>query len=144
MKDDYDGAEPSGNAVAALALAELARLTDQVEWESAARRILDWLGERMRRLPQAVPHGLMALERIGERSTRLILAGTGCEKFLEVVGNVYRPDVLISGASEDHPSEFVRKLGKETRRGTAYLCEGGVCRKPVEKAEELERALRAI
>jgi hypothetical protein len=144
MKDDYDGAEPSGNAVAALALAELARLTDQVEWESAARRILDWLGERMRRLPQAVPHGLMALERIGERSTRLILAGAGCEKFLEVVGNVYRPDVLISGASEDHPSEFVRKLGKETRRGTAYLCEGGVCRMPVEKTEELERALRMI
>ena len=144
MKDDYDGAEPSGNAVAALALAELARLTDQVEWESAARRILDWLGERMRRLPQAVPHGLMALQRIGERSTRLILAGTDREKFLEVVGNVYRPDLLITGASEDHPSEFVRKLGKETRRGTAYLCEGGVCRMPVEKTEELERALRTI
>lgn len=144
MKDDYDGAEPSGNAVAALALAELGRLTDQVEWESAARRILDWLGERMRRLPQAVPHGLMALQRIGERSNRLILVGADREKFLEIVGNVYRPDVLISGASEDHPSEFVRKLEKETRRGTAYLCEGGVCRMPVEKAEELERALRTI
>jgi uncharacterized protein YyaL (SSP411 family) len=144
MKDDYDGAEPSGNAVAALALAELARLTDQLEWESAAKRIIDWLGERMRRLPQAVPHGLMALQRIGERSTRLILAGADREKFLEVVGNVYRPDVLITGASEDHPSEFARKLEKETRGGTAYLCEGGVCRKPVEKPEELERALRTI
>lgn len=144
MKDDYDGAEPSGNAVAALALAELGRLTDQVEWESAARRILDWLGERMRRLPQAVPHGLMALQRIGESSTRLILAGPDREKLLEVVGNVYRPDVLITGASEDHPSAFVRKLEKETRRGTAYLCEGGVCRMPVEKNEELERALRTI
>ena len=144
MKDDYDGAEPSGNAVAALALAELARLTDQVEWESAVRRILDWLGERMRRLPQAVPHGLMALQRIGESSNRLILAGTDRERFLEVVGNVYRPDLLITGASEDHPSEFVRKLGKETRRGTAYLCKGGVCRMPVEKTEELERALRTI
>jgi uncharacterized protein YyaL (SSP411 family) len=144
MKDDYDGAEPSGNAVAALALAELGRLTDQVEWESAARRIIGWLGERMRRLPQAVPHGLIALQRIGECSNRLILAGADREKFLEVVGNVYRPDVLITGASEDHPSEFVRKLEKETRRGTAYLCEGGVCRMPVEKAEELERALRTI
>jgi uncharacterized protein YyaL (SSP411 family) len=144
MKDDYDGAEPSGNAVAALALAELGRLTDQVEWESAAKRIIDWLGERMRRLPQAVPHGLMALQRIGERSTRLILAGADRENFLEVVGNVYRPDVLITGASEDHPSEFVRKIGKETIGGTAYLCEGGVCRKPVQKAEELEEALRTI
>ena len=144
MKDDYDGAEPSGNAVAALALAELGRLTDQVEWESAARRIIDWLGERMRRLPQAVPHGLMALQRIGERWTRLILAGEDREKFLEVVGNVYRPDVLITGASEDHPSEFVRKIGKETIGGTAYLCEGGMCRKPVQKAEELEEALLTI
>jgi len=144
MKDDYDGAEPSGNAVAALALAELGRLTDQVEWESAARRIIDWLGERMRRLPQAVPLALMALQRIGEPSTRLILAGADREKFLEVVGNVYRPDVLITGASQDHPSEFVRKIEKETKGGTAYLCEGGVCRMPVEKTEELERALRAI
>jgi uncharacterized protein len=144
MKDDYDGAEPSGNAVAALALTELGRLTDQAEWENAAKRILDWLGERMRRLPQAVPHGLMALQRIGENSTRLILAGTDREKFLEVVGYVYRPDVLISGASQDHPSELVRKLAKETGGGTAYLCEGGVCRKPVEKTEELERSLRTI
>ena len=144
MKDDYDGAEPSGNAVAAMALAELGRLTDQLEWESAARRIIDWLGERMRRLPQAVPHGLMALQRIGERSTRLILAGPDREKLLEVVGNVYRPDVLITGANQDHPSEFVRKLEKETTEATAYLCEGGVCRKPVQKAEELEEALRTI
>ena len=142
MKDDYDGAEPSGNAVAALALAELGRLTDQVMWESAARRIIDWLGERMRRLPQAVPHALMALQRIEEPSNRLILAGADREKFLEVVGNVYRPDVLITGASQDHPSEFVRKIEKETKVGTAYLCEGGVCRKPEQKAEELERALR--
>ena len=142
MKDDYDGAEPSGNAVAALALAELGRLTDQVMWESAARRILDWLGERMRRLPQAVPHALMALQRIEEPSTRLILAGADREKFIEVVGSVYRPDVLITGASQDHPSEFVRKIEKETKVGTAYLCEGGVCRKPEQKAEELERALR--
>jgi uncharacterized protein YyaL (SSP411 family) len=96
----------------------------------------------MRRLPQAVPHGLMALQRIGECSTRLILAGADREKFLEVVGNVYRPDVLITDASQDHPSEFVRRIEKETSGGTAYLCEGGVCRKPVQKVEELERALR--
>ena len=45
MKDDYDGAEPSGNATAALALAELGRLTDDPRWIEASRRILDWLGD---------------------------------------------------------------------------------------------------
>ena len=49
MKDDYDGAEPSGNATAALALVELGRLTDDPRWMEASRRILNWLGERDRK-----------------------------------------------------------------------------------------------
>ena len=141
MKDDYDGAEPSGNAVAALALVELGRLTDQVKWVEAGKRILDWLGERMRRLPQAVPHGLIALQRLSEGSARLVLAGEGKEKFLEVVGRVYRPDLLITCADDSHPSEFIRGLAKKTREGTAYLCEGEKCQLPVKTAEELKNLL---
>jgi uncharacterized protein YyaL (SSP411 family) len=144
MKDDYDGAEPSGNAVAALALAELGRLTDQAKWGEAARRILDWLGERMRRLPQAVPHGLMALQRVSELPARLVLAGEKREKFLEVVEGVYRPDLLITGAGDDHPSEFVQGLARNTKEGTAYLCEGEKCQLPVKTAEELRRLLSGL
>ena len=140
MKDDYDGAEPSGNAVAALALAELGRLTDQPKWTEAARRILNWLGERMRRLPQAVPHALMALERLNEAPARLVLAGEGREKFLGA--GVYRPDVLITGAAEDHPSEFTRGLAGRTKEATAYLCEGQSCRPPVDSLDALKDLLR--
>jgi len=144
MKDDYDGAEPSGNAVAALALTELGRLTDQPKWGEAAKRILDWLAERMRRLPQAVPHGLLALQRVSEPQARLVLAGGEREKFLEVVGEVYRPDLLITGAEEDHPSEFVRELARKTKAGTAYLCEGEKCRLPVKTPVQLLSLLRDL
>ena len=144
MKDDYDGAEPSGNAVAALALTELGRLTDQPKWGEAAKRILDWLAERMRRLPQAVPHGLLALQRVSEPQARLVLAGGEREKFLEVVGKVYRPDLLITGAEEDHPSEFVRELARKTKAGTAYLCEGEKCRLPVKTPVQLLSLLRDL
>jgi uncharacterized protein YyaL (SSP411 family) len=140
MKDDYDGAEPSGNAVAALALADLGRLTDQSKWTEAARRILDWLGERMRRLPQAVPHALLALERLNEPPARLVLAGEGYEKFLGT--GVYRPDVLFTGATEDHPSVFVRGLAQRAKEPTAYLCEGQSCRPPVESPDVLKDLLR--
>jgi len=141
MKDDYDGAEPSGNAVAALALAELGRLTDQAKWGYTARRILDWLGERMRRLPQAVPHGLLALQRVSELPARLVLAGEGREKFLDVVERVYRPDLLITGAEGDHPSEFIQGLARKTREGTAYLCEGEKCQLPIKTQEKLRSLL---
>ena len=144
MKDDYDGAEPSGNAVAALALAELGRLTDQAKWGDAAKRILDWLAERMRRLPQAVPHGLLALQRVNELPARLVLAGEGRKKFLEVIRRVYRPDLLITGAEEEHPSEFVQGLARNTKEGTAYLCEGEKCRLPVKTGEELKSLLSGL
>jgi len=144
MKDDYDGAEPSGNAVAALALAELGRLTDEPKWIEAAKRILDWLGERMRRLPQAVPHALLALQRVSEGQARLVLAGPRAkmESWVAAIGRVYRPDVLVTWATDDHPSEFVRSLAKQADLVTAYLCEGQSCQQPVQKVSDMENLLR--
>ena len=142
MKDDYDGAEPSGNAVAALALLELGHLTDQPQWIEAAKRILDWLGERMRRLPQAVPHALLALQRFSESPARLVLAGEEVEKMQDVSAKIYRPDLLITRATEDHPSDFVRGLASRARETTAYLCEGRSCQLPIQGEAELVEKIR--
>ncbi|NDC80653.1 MAG: thioredoxin domain-containing protein [Verrucomicrobia bacterium] len=141
MKDDYDGAEPSGNATAALALIELGRLTDQPRWSEEAAKILDWLGERMKRLPQAVPHALIALQRFSEPHGRLILAGEGWEKLQVAAGQVYRPDLLITRATKEHPSEFVRRLA-DAKKATAYLCEGQSCQLPLREERELIQKLR--
>jgi uncharacterized protein YyaL (SSP411 family) len=146
MKDDYDGAEPSGNAMAALALAELGRLTDEKRWIEAAQRILDWLGERMRRLPQAVPHALLALQRLQEPPARLVLAGpwpgSEVEAFRLANGSVYRPDLLVTRADPEHPSEFVRSLVGQAKAATAFLCEGNACRVPIVQSEDLIRELK--
>ena len=146
MKDDYDGAEPSGNATAALALAELGRLTDDPRWIDASRRILDWLGERMRRLPQAVPHALLGLQRYHEPPARLVLAGPwpsqDLERLRRAAGSVYRPDVLITRADGKHPSEFVRSLVGQAKSATAFLCEGNACRPPIVQSEDLIRELK--
>ena len=147
MKDDYDGAEPSGNATAALALAELGRLTDDPRWGDASRRVLDWLGERMRRLPQAVPHALLGLQRLHEPPARLVLAGPWPSQELEslrqAAGRVYRPDVLMTRADGKHPSEFVRSLAGQAQAATAFLCEEDACRRPVGLSEELIRELKS-
>jgi len=147
MKDDYDGAEPSGNATAALALAELGRLTDDPRWIDASRKILDWLGERMRRLPQAVPHALLGLQRLHEPPARLVLAGPWPGRDLEplrrAAGGVYRPDVLMTRADGNHSSEFVRSLVGQAKTATAFLCEGNACRAPIVQSEDLIRELKS-
>ena len=146
MKDDYDGAEPSGNATAALALAELGRLTDDARWTQAARRILDWLGERMRRLPPAVPHALLALQRAHESPARLVLAGAWpgqeLEAFRVAAGRVYRPDVMVTRADPEHPSQFIRSLAAQAKTATAFFCEGNACRAPLSRPEELISELK--
>src|SRR3984957_6366935 len=47
MKDDYDGAEPSGNAVALLDLLRLAHFTDCEDYREAAERTLGALGAKI-------------------------------------------------------------------------------------------------
>src|SRR5581483_5940962 len=47
MKDDYDGAEPSGNSMALLDLLRLAQITDSDEFRSAAERTLRVLSRRI-------------------------------------------------------------------------------------------------
>jgi uncharacterized protein YyaL (SSP411 family) len=95
-------------------------------------------------LPQAVPHGLLALQRVSEGQARLVLAGPKAdrESWAAAIGKVYRPDLLVTWATEDHPSQFVRGLAKQDQFVTAYLCEGQSCQPPVQKIGDLENHLR--
>ena len=53
MKDDYDGAEPSGNSAALLELLRLAHITDRTEFREAAERTLRALGSKIIAQPVA-------------------------------------------------------------------------------------------
>ena len=55
MKDVYDGAVPSANATAALALARLGELTGEASFSDAAARTVDLMSPAMSRAPSAFP-----------------------------------------------------------------------------------------
>jgi uncharacterized protein YyaL (SSP411 family) len=84
------------------------------------------------------------LQRISEGQARLVLAGPKEEResWAAAIGKVYRPDLLVTWATDDHPSEFVRGLAKQAKLVTAYLCEGQSCEKPVQNVSGLENLLR--
>src|SRR5215472_11793580 len=75
MKDDYDGAEPSGNSIALLDLLRLAHLTDRDEYRQASVRTLDALMPKMSSQPVAVPQMLVALDYSLAAKREVVIAG---------------------------------------------------------------------
>ncbi|HTI98050.1 MAG TPA: thioredoxin domain-containing protein, partial [Dongiaceae bacterium] len=62
LKDDYDGAEPSGNSVATLALLKLAGITGRADFRTAAEATLRFFAPRLRDFPQTLPYLLQAVD----------------------------------------------------------------------------------
>ncbi|MDP9114893.1 MAG: thioredoxin domain-containing protein, partial [Acidobacteriota bacterium] len=60
LKDDYDGAEPSGNSGMALLLLRLARMTDRADFRAAAEHTLRAFASRMAEAGTGVPQMLVA------------------------------------------------------------------------------------
>ncbi len=70
VKEDYDGAQPSGNSVAVLALLKLAGMTGRADYREAAEKTLRFFSERMEQMPQAAPYMLKALDFSLQEPTR--------------------------------------------------------------------------
>ncbi len=75
VKDDYDGAEPSGNSVATLALLKLGAITGKENFTEAAGKTLRLFAPRCRNFPQAMPFMLQAVDFQLEEPRRIVIAG---------------------------------------------------------------------
>src|SRR5205085_4402599 len=60
VKEDYDGAEPSGNSVAILALLKLGAIAGRKDFSDAAEKSLRLSAARLQQFPQALPYMLAA------------------------------------------------------------------------------------
>ena len=73
MKDDYDGAEPSGNSVATLALLKLGAITGRRHFTEAAEQTLRRFTQRLQQFPQALPFMLQAVDFQLQEPRRVVL-----------------------------------------------------------------------
>jgi uncharacterized protein YyaL (SSP411 family) len=144
VKDDYDGAEPSGNSVATLSLLKLGAITGGKNFTKAAEKTLQLFANRLQKFPQAMPFMLHALDFSLQEPKRVVIAGkTDSEKFQELLRaahSVYQPDKIIcgnSGAVED----FAKTLPAKNQ-ATGYFCTGNFCRPPTSDVNELKEFLK--
>ena len=129
VKEDYDGAEPSGNSVAILALLKLGKITDHKPFTQAAEQSLRLFAHRLQQVPQAVPYMLQALDFSLDEPSRAVVAGDPASPetraLLRRVHSAYQPNRVVLGNTG--PVEpFAQTL--PARQGPVlYLCTGTVC-----------------
>ena len=144
VKEDYDGAEPSGNSVAMLALLKLGAITGRKHFIEAAEKSLRVFAARLRDFPQAVPYMLQALDFSLQEPKRVVVAGdpssAKARELLRAVHSVYQPNKVVLG-NRGAVDEFARTL-PEKDGPAAYLCAGTSCQAPTSDVVTVVNLLR--
>ena len=136
LKDDYDGAEPSGNSMLTLALLRLARMKDRDDFRQAAERALAAFASRMRQAGPGLPQMLVAHMFGAAKPMEIVLAGPLDPEMLRAVRSRFLPNAVVMRAAEaPHP------LPSAGGRPTAYVCANYACQLPVTTVEALNRLL---
>jgi len=135
QKDYYDGATPSANGVASVALLRLGALTGETRYTAAAERILEWLAPGMASAPQAFTYALGAVDLLASGIDEVAVVGERPE-LVEVVQARYLPRAVLAWG-EPYPSP----LWQGRDEGRAYVCRNFTCRAPTERAEDLAAQL---
>ena len=143
VKEDYDGAEPSGNSVAILALLKLGRITDRKAFTQAAEKSLGLFAHRLHQVPQAVPCMLQALDFSLDEPWRAVVAGDPASPkaraLLHAIHSVYQPNKVVLGHTG--PVEPFAKTLPAKGGPVVYLCSGTACQPPTSDEARVKELL---
>ncbi|MBW3557000.1 MAG: thioredoxin domain-containing protein [Actinobacteria bacterium] len=131
QKDSYDGATPSANGVASVALLRLGALTGDRRYTTAGERIVGWLAPAMASAPQAFTYGLGGVDLTVSGIEEVAVVGDRPD-LAEVVQARYLPRAVLAWG-EPYPSP----LWEGRIPGLAYVCRDFACQAPVERVEDL-------
>ncbi len=140
MKEDYDGAEPTGNSIAAINLLRLSQMTDNKEWRAIAEKTISAFGSRLQQHPEIAPQMLVALEWSLSTSKEIIIAGTpsseDTQALLKEIRSRFIPNkviLLLNSDTERRISQllpFTTTMRMINGKATAYICENYACQLP--------------
>ena len=146
MKEDYDGAEPAANSVAALNLLRLSRMCGEEQAAARAGRIFSAASGILASMPAAVPQLLVALGMSGKPPSRIVVTGTpgdpGTLALLAAARHGFHPDRTIlladGGRGQAWLSERIPSLADMKPvdgKPALYRCENFTCSAPATLSE---------
>jgi uncharacterized protein YyaL (SSP411 family) len=147
-KDIQDNATPSGNALAATALLQLATYGDRTKWRNVAEDMLASIQNAVLRYPTSFAQWLSAADfAVGlTREVAIIgdLEDPKTRALLKTLWKNYRPrQVTAISAYPPGPGSPALLSDRPllNNQPTAYVCQGFVCLQPVNLPDEMEAQL---
>ena len=143
-KEVYDGAMPSGNAVAALVLSRLSRLTGENRWQEAAEKQFAYVAGSAAQYPTGHSFTMLAILEVLWPTAELVCTGDSVPPelpaFLREHANPALTVLVKTPDNQDALSDmapFTDAYPIPSHGARYYLCRGGTCSAPVDKISEL-------
>ena len=147
-KEIYDGAIPSGNAVAVLNFLRLSRLTGQAEYEEKAEGIMKAFSGQVRRMPSGYTQFLCSLDFALGPCFEVVVAGPSEGRDTLEMVNALRARFLPNHVALVRPSDkdaslldriagFVKNHVPRDGKAAAYVCTDHACKAPTTNLEEM-------
>ncbi len=152
MKNDYDGAEPAANSIAAENLVRLGRLTDNKEWLQLAEKTINSFSAQINGYPQALVRMLTVRRELQEKPRQVVIAGRreaeDTQALMEAVFSVYDPGRMIlladGGDNQQYTGRFlpfIQTVAMQHNQATGYVCKDFTCQLPMTEPDALRAEL---
>jgi hypothetical protein len=144
FKDDYDGAEPSGNSIALSNLLRLNRITGSDKFEASARKLIGAFHARLAAAPFGMPQMLAACEFDLSPQREIVIAGTPSGPLAYMIRAQFDPNRILLHADPEiaRYQPAVESMNARESQTTVYVCENFACHAPVSTEADLARLLR--
>ncbi len=151
QKELYDGAIPSGNAVACLNLVRLGRITGRHELEKRADQLLKSVAGAIRQMPGGCAQFMIALDFLEGPSCEVVISGVperdDTQAMLDAVNRIYLPRAVLiyrpAGPADPFLVQlvpYVKDMDMIDGKATAYVCVNHACHTPT--TDPMEMILR--
>ncbi len=153
-KPTYDGAEPSGNSMAVIALQRLAKLRDNAEYRDKALQVLKANHENLGSSPRAYMKMLCAVDfEINAPKEIAIVGAAGSDATRALLAALHKSFIPNKVVAFADTAKADGDLGKRiplladkievNGKPAAYVCKNYTCQRPVTTPEDLTKSLSA-
>ncbi len=150
-REGPDGATPSGNAVAAMAMARLSFHLDREDYRDTAAEAIRVYGQHIGRVPRGFAKTLIAADFLLNGPVELAFIGSpkepGYDRLHREVARHFIPNRIIAH-HEPNATESQHPLLKDKRtvngQAALYVCRNFTCQSPITHPEDVAQAVTTL